>query len=77
MATNGNAAHAAKPEGKPEDNKKVRDETVAKAAGAVIAGGIVWSLFKSVTGRGKRQQVHIQEHTTKDAIKVGKACIFS
>ncbi|KAG0625478.1 hypothetical protein M758_2G058500 [Ceratodon purpureus] len=72
MATNGSAAPAAKPEGKrpegkkPEGSKRVKDETIAKAAGAVIAGGILWSLFKSVTGRGKRQQVHIEGHTTKE-----------
>lgn len=75
MATNGTAAPAAKPEGKkPEGSKRIKDETIAKAAGAVVAGGILWSLFKSVTGRGKRQQVHTQGHTTKE---VGQAYIFS
>jgi LysM repeat protein len=71
MATNGTAP-ASKPESKPgrpaRGKKPFKDETLAKAAGAIIAGGIVWSLFKSVTGRGKRQQVHIQEHTTKEVI---------
>lgn len=68
MASNGTTP-AAKPASKPAGGKKpIKDETLAKAAGAVIAGGIVWSLFKSVTGRGKQQQVHTQEHTTKEAI---------
>lgn len=68
MATNGTTPAAKPPASKPAGGKKpTKDETLAKAAGAVIAGGIVWSVFKSVTGRGKRQQVHTQEHSTKEA----------
>ncbi|KAJ7531625.1 hypothetical protein O6H91_14G051500 [Diphasiastrum complanatum] len=33
--------------GKDDKAKKNKDETIAKAAGAVIASGIAWSLFKS------------------------------
>ncbi|KAL2645257.1 hypothetical protein R1flu_012844 [Riccia fluitans] len=29
-----------------------KDNTVAQVAGAVIASGVVWSLYKSVRGRG-------------------------
>lgn len=60
MATN-NGTGAEKPAG---GNKKPRDETIAKAAAAVVAGGIAWSLFRTV-----RQQVHTtQEHTTTSSI---------
>ena len=37
-----------------------KDENLARAAGAVVASGIAWSLFRSITGRVK-QQVHIHE----------------
>nr|PNR41319.1 hypothetical protein PHYPA_018722 [Physcomitrium patens] len=57
MATSGNAPAAGpKPEKPAEDKNRSKDELIAKAAGAVVAGGIVWSLFKSVTRKEKSQQ---------------------
>lgn len=67
MATSGNAPAAGpKPEKPAEDKNRSKDELIAKAAGAVVAGGIVWSLFKSVTRKEKSQQVHTQQYTTND-----------
>ncbi|KAL3698615.1 hypothetical protein R1sor_012691 [Riccia sorocarpa] len=32
--------------------KADNDKTVAQAAGAVVASGVLWSLYKSIRGRG-------------------------
>lgn len=67
MATNGGSPRGpspllSKPTRPSFGKRRDKDENVAKAAGLVVAGGIVWSLFKSVTGRGK-PRVHTHEHT--------------
>uniref|UniRef100_A0A7I4FBL6 LysM domain-containing protein n=2 Tax=Physcomitrium patens TaxID=3218 RepID=A0A7I4FBL6_PHYPA len=50
------AATGARPSG---GKKRGNDENIAKAAGAVVAGGIAWSLFRSITGRRNQQDVDV------------------
>lgn len=52
------AANSAKSARPVEGRKGAKDESIAKAAGVVVASGIAWSLFRSITSRGE-QQVHI------------------
>lgn len=59
MATNSprGSSSAAKPWRPALGKRHDKDENLARAAGVVVAGGIAWSLFRSITGRGD-QQVH-------------------
>lgn len=67
MATNGGSPRGpspllSKPSRPSFGKRREKDENVAKAAGVVVAGGIAWSLFRSITGIGK-PQVHTHEHS--------------
>jgi hypothetical protein len=47
--------------------RREKDENVAKTAGVVVAGGIAWSLFRSISGFGTAQKGKI--HTVSTDIK--------
>ncbi|XP_024402436.1 uncharacterized protein [Physcomitrium patens] len=49
------AANSAKSARPVEGRKGAKDESIAKAAGVVVASGIAWSLFRSITSRGEQQ----------------------
>ncbi|KAG0569703.1 hypothetical protein KC19_6G109500 [Ceratodon purpureus] len=57
MATNSprGASSAAKPRRPAVGKRPDKDDNLARAAGAVVAGGIAWSLFRSITGRREQQ----------------------
>lgn len=61
--------------------RREKDENVAKAAGFVVAGGIAWSLFRSITGIGKSQEksdIDVKlplEHEVKEVEE--KAVVFT
>lgn len=47
-----------KPAGKPPPpSKPKKDETIALAAGVVVAGGIAWSLYKSFQGKKEEPEL--------------------
>jgi len=50
-----------KPSRPPIGKRREKDENVAQAVGFVVAGGIAWSLFRSITGIGKSQ---VRTHET-------------
>ncbi|KAG6544805.1 hypothetical protein Mapa_013494 [Marchantia paleacea] len=65
MSVPGKGAGAA-----PKGGKGGKDNTIAQVTGAVIASGVVWSLYKSIRGRSAVEKDASVTETSVDVKKV-------